>query len=450
MQHFMYKNSSIIACVFIFIFACSPQQNSKPFIENPEPIDSLINHYVDNKSFPLLYMRIENKVGEVMYEHQAVNDSLLPDTKVHGDSWFRIWSMSKIITISLVLDLVEDGLLRLDDPVVQYLPEFSGVKIAVNAAGKPLGDVVKAYFDQGNPEAGPFENNPTLSKENCPWALMDNPAVMTVEDLINHQAGFYYATTPFECLNAQIDAMDINRLKSTDAILKAMAKLPLIVVPGETNFYGLNTTVLGFVAERASGKSLNELLEERIKTPLKIKGLRYKKTDNNKLLPTFSAKEGTLRFANDGELDIMGAHTIDYSPESETYLGGEGMLGTANGYADFLRMLMNHGTLNGHRFLEEATVKQMYAPHTQMDNEWGYNGYNLWVTGPKDREMGFGDEGLWRGGGYEQTHFWIDPKRDFVAVIMSQMFGVPPRGHNRDNTIRGAIYKQIFAQENKK
>ena len=104
----------------------------------------------------------------------------------------------------------------------------------------------------------------------------------------------------------------------------------------------------------------------------------------------------------------------------------------------------NKGTLNGHRYLQETTVEKMVAPHTQLDNEWGYNGYNIWVTSDKNLEMGYGDEGLWTGGGYEQTHYWIDPKRKFVAVIMSQMFGVPPQGYDRDNRIRGAIYEQMF------
>jgi len=251
-------------------------------------------------------------------------------------------------------------------------------------------------------------------------------------------------TTPFSCLNALVDSVDMNQLKTNTEVINKIAKLPLILVPGSTDFYGTNTTILGFVAERASGKSLAELLEERIKKPMAIKGLRYKTTQEIELLPTFSGKDGKLRFANPGELDIMGAHTIDYAPESTTYFGGEGMIGTADGYSDFLRMLLNHGTLNGHRFLEEATVKEIYAPHTQVDNEWGHNGYNLWVSSAKDLEMGYGDEGLWRGGGYEQTHFWVDPKRDFVAVIMSQMFAVPEKGYNRDNRIRGAIYQQLL------
>lgn len=438
--------SFIFSLIFVIITGCANSMKQEPLLKQPEKIDAVVEKYVKNGSFPLLYLRMENKAGEVIYEHQAVNDSLLPDTSIDGNTWFRIWSMSKIITITLLLDLVEDGLINLQDPIEKYIPEFQNLKIAVDSNGNTLGTIAKNYFKEAGFGAGNYENNPYLSEQNCPWQSIENTSPITVEHLINHQAGFYYATTPFNCINQLIDTLDMNLLKTNQEVINKMATLPLIVVPGSIYFYGTNTTVLGFVAERASGKTLNQLLEERIKKPLGIKGLRYKTTPEIKLLPTFSGKDGNLRLAHPGELDIMGAHTIDYRPESKTFFGGEGMIGTADGYADFLRMLLNHGTLNNHRFLEEATVKQIYAPHTQLDSEWGHNGYNLWVSSAKDLEMGYGDEGLWRGGGYEQTHFWVDPKRDFVAVLMSQMFAVPEQGQNRDNHIRGAIYKQLLNQ----
>ena len=53
-------------------------------------------------------------------------------------TWFRIWSMSKIVTISLTMDLVEDGILKLDDPVTKYIPEFTNLKVALSKEGKPL------------------------------------------------------------------------------------------------------------------------------------------------------------------------------------------------------------------------------------------------------------------------------------------------------------------------
>ena len=436
-----------IALAFAWSGCEQTSNKATAFLSHPERVDALIDGYIANESFPMLYVRIENKNGETLYEHQAVNERLLPNTSVNGDHWFRIWSMSKIITISIIMDLVEEGVVRLSDPMAKYIPEFSALKIAVDAQGKPLGEVAKAHFDAAGFDSGPYENNPSLSQQHCPYQLQENTTPITVEDLINHQAGFYYATTPFTCLNAHIDALAINTLKSTDEIIDRMAELPLIISPGSTDFYGLNTTVLGFVAERAMGKSLNTLFEERIQKPLGIEGIQYKRTEDISLFPVYSGVGDSLRLAHDGELDIMGATTINYAPAHRTYLGGEGMLATADGYTDFLRMLLNKGSLNGHRFLETTSVEQMTAPQTQLDNDWGYNGYNLWVTSDKVREMGYGDAGLWTGGGYEQTHFWIDPQREILGVIMSQMFGVPPQGYDRDNKIRGEIYNQLFAKE---
>lgn len=438
----------IFSLSYLLLIGCSTSPKQGELLKQPEKIDALVESFVNNGSFPLLYMRMENKAGDVVYEHRAINDSLLPNTSIDGNTWFRIWSMSKIITISLVLDLVEDDLMNLNDPISDYLPEFKKLKVAVNSNGKALAQVANEHFKNAGFGGGSYENNPALSEQNCPWQLIENPNPITVEQLINHQAGFYYATTPFSCLNGLIDSLNMNGLNDNKKVIEKMAKLPLIMVPGSDYFYGTNTTVLGFVAERASGKTLAELLEERIKKPMGIKGLRYKLNSEIKLLPTFSGQDGTLRLAHQGELDIMGTQTIDYRPESKTFFGGEGMIGTADGYTDFLRMLLNHGTLNGHRFLEKTTVEQIYAPHTQLDNEWGYNGYNLWVSNAKDLKMGYGDEGLWRGGGYEQTNFWVDPKRDLVAVIMTQMFAVPEAGHNRDNRIRGAIYQQLLDSNN--
>ena len=97
------------------------------------------------------------------------------------------------------------------------------------------------------------------------------------------------------------------------------------------------------------------------------------------------------------------------------------MIATANGYCDFLRMLMNKRKLNDRRFLNQRPIEEITSPHTQLENKWGYNGYNLWVTSDTLKILGIGDSGLWQGGGYEGTEFWIDSKRGFVGVKMSQL-----------------------------
>jgi len=446
----MNSHKLFFVAVFLLMLSCQQVEPESTYFSSPEKIDAIVDEFVANEGFPLLYVRLENEEGKVIYEHDAVNRTFLPEEKIDGDTWFRIWSMSKIITISILLDLVEDGLVRLDDPIEKYIPEFKDLKVAVANNGQSLATYAREYFKNSSGFSGDYVNNVAISEATCPIRVVDNENTITVLDLINHQAGFYYATTPFKCLNELLAEEDFNAMTTNQEIINAMAKMPLVMHAGTEDFYGTNTTVLGFVAERATGKSLNELLNERIKIPLGIKGLRYKKTASIDLLPTFSGKDSLLRKATKGELDIMGANVPNYEKGNQIFLGGEGMIGTANGYADFLRMLMNHGKLNGHRFLNEASVKDMYAPHSQLDNDWGYNGYNLWVTSEKQLELGYGDAGLWTGGGYEQTHFWVDPKRKFVGVIMTQMFDTPPQGMNRDNLVRGAIYQQIFEKEQAK
>jgi len=98
---------------------------------------------------------------------------------------------------------------------------------------------------------------------------------------------------------------------------------------------------------------------------MKIKGLQYGLPANEKLLPTFTGRDSILRKANRGELNIFGPDVPAYALNNQLYLGGEGMVATANGYADFVRMLLQKGELNGYRFLEKATVEAIYAPHTQ-------------------------------------------------------------------------------------
>lgn len=417
--------------VLLFFTSCKKEEPTGIVLPNPQAIDSTINSFVENGSYPFVYARLENKDGSVIYEHSSVNKDLLGDQKIDGDSWIRVWSMSKIITISVVLDLIEDGLLKIDDPVTKYIPEFENLKVAVAQNGKPLTD---------------FEGEDR--KNICPLKFVSNDSVMTVLHLLNHEAGFYYAVTGYECLDSMLAEQNVTTSKDSKEMIDRMAKLPLMQHSGDSYFYGTNTTVLGFVAERATGKSLKELVTERVIQPMKIDGLQYGLPPQAKLPPTVSGKDSILRLAHAGELDIFGPDVPDYNPSHELFLGGEGMIATADGYTDFIRMLLSRGELNGHRFLEKSTVKNIHSPHTLLDNKYGYNGFNLWVSGDSMRIKDIGDAGLWIGGGYEGTHFWVDPKREFVGVIMTQLFWVPNRGHGRDDKIRGEIYRQLRSMEN--
>ncbi len=420
--------------VFIATNPSCQKKDSVPTLKitNPNQLNNVLDYFVEEDLYPFVYARLEDLDGNVIYEHSSVNEDLLPDTRVDGSTWIRIWSMSKIVTISVVLDLIEDGILKMNDPVSKYIPEFENLKVAVSNTGKSL-----TAYGWGD-RAGA-----------CPVQLVQNDSVMTVLHLINHQAGFYYATTGFPCLDSFVAEQNLPMAKNSDDLIKRMSTLPLIQYSGTDYFYGTNTTVLGLVAERATDKKLKQLVAERITDPMKIKGLQYGLPDNEKLLPKFTGRDSILREAVRGELDIFGPDVPDYAANHELYLGGEGMVATADGYADFVRMLLNRGELNGHRFLEKETVEDIYAPHTQKDNPYGHNGYNLWVSSDSMRINEQGEAGLWIGGGYECTYFWADPKRNFVGIIMSQNNEVRPAGYELNDKFRGTLYKQIWEFESK-
>ncbi|MEM6722760.1 MAG: serine hydrolase [Bacteroidota bacterium] len=423
--------------LFLFFFLClstfsctEKLRDPGLSISNPNTLDSVLNHWVDEGYYPFVYARLEDLEGNLIYEHSAVNEAVLPNTQINEDSWVRIWSMSKIVTISVALDMVEEGLLSLEDPVSKYIPEFKDLQVAVASDGRPLPD-----YEWGDQEGA------------CPIQLVPNDSVMTVLHLINHEAGFYYATTGFPCLDSLLAEQNLPKAKNADELIQRLAKLPLIQHSGTEYFYGTNTTILGIVAERASGKSLKDLVVERVTDPLKIEGLQYGLPADVTLLPRFTGRDSILREAKRGELDIFGPDVPDYDPNHELYLGGEGMIATADGYADFVRMLLRRGELNGHQFLEKATVEDIAAPHTQLDSPYGYNGYNLWISGDSMRINKQGDAGLWIGGGYECTYFWGDPKRNLVGVLLSQNNAVRAPGYNLNSSFTGAVYEQLWAAE---
>ena len=419
---------SLVLCCLIINLSCDSTQNTLINIRNKDQLDTILNQYVDKGYFPFLFARLEDKNGRVLYEHCRINRNLIPKEVINEQTWIRIWSMSKIITITIIMDLVEDGHLHLDEPVTKYIPEFDSLQVAVNEKGISLGQI----------------QNKNIG---CKYTLVKPDSIMTLRHLINHQAGFYYATTGIDCIDSILVSKNLPHSSDSDDLINRLATVPLLLHPGSKYYYGTNTTVLGMVAERATGLSLKNLVEIKLFNRLNIQGLKYNLSKGETLLPYFTGIDSILRIARKGELDIFGPDLPFYRPDNQLYLGGEGMVATADGYADFLRIFLHNGKLNDKRFLDENTIDEIVSPHTQINSPWGYNGYNLWVTGDTLRKRGWGEEGLWQGGGYEGTQFWIDSKREFVGVIMTQIHHTPNGGWDMYNDFRGALYQQFWKDE---
>ena len=409
--------------------------NKTPDNFNREKLNSIVDKYITDDYLPFLHIRIEDKYGKVIYQRTKINSTALPGEKINEKSPIRIWSMSKIVTISLIMDLVEDGIISLDDPVVKYIPEFSNLKVAKSPDGRSI-----SVFTSGSSFEPPSDDRVELA---CPINLVDNDSIMKVRHLVDHKAGFYYANTQLECIDGPIIDENPVMASNSDSLINILSRLPLIHNPGERYHYGLNTTVLGLVAERATNLSLNKLLNKRINEPMKINGLKYKLEEGEKLIPPMTYKDGFYRTPKKGEMDILGRNTPNYNKDQEVYFGGSGMLATSDGYADYLRIWLNEGELNGYQFLDKKTIKKMV---TSVRKESGYGidtNFFFFITGDSVLVQGTGDIGLWEGGGYEGTSFWIDHKYGFVAVVMTQVWWPKDGAFKFRDEFRSELYQQL-------
>ena len=427
----------------LVFWSCRTSSEPDNIIKNKNELDQILNQHITDGSYPFLYAHIENIDGDILYQHGTVNKDLFPTLSVNKDTWIRIWSMSKIVTITIIMDLVEENIIQLNDPVLDYIPEFSNLKVAQSSSGVSLSRYTNADF----------VSNPEMVDKNdaCPIILAETDSIMRITHLINHRAGFYYADTRIPCLDSLSYKADIPNSIDSENLIKTLSTMPLIQHPGERYHYGLNTTVLGLVAERATGKTLGQLVKERITKPCNIPDFQYKLPKNKKLISPVTGRDGYLRLANPGELDIMGRNVPKHDPRQPLFLGGEGMLATADSYADFLRLLLNNGKLNHHRFLNKETLEKMFSNIDTKDEHGISTGFGLFITGEILKKYGKGDSGLLQGGGYESTSFWIDPKRKFVGLLMTQANQSPDKaglGSGVYDKFRGALYRSFFNEVN--
>ena len=114
----------------LVFWSCRTSPESDNIIKNKNELDQILNQHITDGSYPFLYAHIENIDGDILYQHGTVNKDLFPDLSVNKDTWIRIWSMSKIVTITIIMDLVEGNIIQLNDPVTNYIPEFSKLKVA--------------------------------------------------------------------------------------------------------------------------------------------------------------------------------------------------------------------------------------------------------------------------------------------------------------------------------
>ena len=163
--------------ISILIISSSSFSCAEPrLIFDKSRLDIIVDKFVQNNSHPFINVRLEGSNGFPIYNYTSINQTFLSGFEIDENTLMRIWSMSKIVTISLFMDLVEDDIINLDEPVNKYIPEFSNLYYTTDSNG-----IAITLVDS-------IQNV-------CPYDLKFNKTQMTIKHLINHEAGFYYATT---------------------------------------------------------------------------------------------------------------------------------------------------------------------------------------------------------------------------------------------------------------
>jgi CubicO group peptidase (beta-lactamase class C family) len=334
------------------------------------------------------------------------------------DSIFRIYSMSKMVTVTAALTLVEDGLISLDDPIAKYLPQFANMNVGV-AVPNPAGGDTNVL------------------------QLVPARRPITVLDLMRHTSGITYGFFGDTLVKKAYQGVDLLSGKFTNAELAdRLAKLPLAYQPGTTWDYSYSIDVLGRLVEVVSGKSLYQYEKDRLLDPLQMPDTSFYVTE--------AARKARISqpFPDDKVMgvDLTMSDPTDVRPWES---GGGGMVSTATDYARLLQMLLNGGTLESKRYLGPETVA--YMTSDQMGTEVhpgpyylpgpGYGfGLGVAVRLTRGGPAANGEPGDWYWGGAGGTYFWVDPKNDMLVVFMMQ--SPKQRVHYR-GLLRNMVYAAI-------
>ncbi len=329
---------------------------------------------------------------------------------------FRIASQTKAVTSVAVMMLVEDGLLRLGDPVAKFLPGFATAQVAsVGDTGLVLTPVRRA---------------------------------ITIHDLLTHTAGISYGTDSL--VRDAYAAEDLgpragygwyfaDKAEPICASMERLSRLPIVAQPGARFVYGYNTDILGCVVEKVSGQSLAEFLAARIFGPLGMRNTWFfpPATARARLATVYAGTDSGYVPAPAGP---MGQGDYLDGPRA-SFSGGAGLVSTAGDYARFLQMLANGGTLEGARILGPRTVSLMTTNH--VDTLFSRNGLGFGlgfeVLEDPGRSAQFGSPGRFGWGGAYATNYWVDPKDGLVVVLMTQL--LPARNFDLWDRLRTVVYQ---------
>jgi CubicO group peptidase (beta-lactamase class C family) len=307
------------------------------------------------------------------------------------DTLFRITSMTKPMTAATVLALVDSGMLNLDDPVDDLLPELANRRV-LRSPDASLTDTVPAQ-------------RPITTRD-----------LLTFTWGFGMQGAMFMAPEPWPILTATIERQlaalgppEPATTPEPDTWMARLGELPLLAQPGERWLYQSGSQVLGVLASRAAGVSFPEVMRERVLAPLGMQHTAFFTTDTTRLATAYQRR--------DGELEVSDPPDGQWSRPPAFADGGAGLLSTVDDVVAFGRMVLSGGA----GVLRPETVEAMTCNQltdAQRANVWpGFSFLD-------DRGWGYGvsvcDDGRYGWDGGFGTTWSNVPSRDLTVVVLTQ------------------------------
>lgn len=377
--------------------------------------------YVEQGALPNVQILVARE-GRVVHRSSA-GAARADGTPLADDAIFRIASMTKPLTAVAFMALVEEGRVALDDPVTTVIPEFAKLRV----------------FESGGGGA--------------PWATRSAPPMRMI-DLLRHTSGLTYGFLNRTNVDAAYRAEKIlapGGERNDDALVAALAALPLEFAPGTAWNYSVSTDVLGIVVARIEGVPLDEVFRRRILKPLKMDDTFF-----------YCPPDKVERLTDAWMMTPAGAKVIDRAIDGRATreplfkMGGGGLLSTISDYHRFCAMMLAGGTLDGARVIGRKTIELMTRNHLPGGNDLaqfarapiadagsGGTGFGLGVAVTIDpaRTMMPGSAGEYFWSGIYSTQFFIDPVERIHAILMTQQMPVPTIPVRRD--FRTMVYSAL-------
>lgn len=376
---------------------------------NSESTDSILKKYYDSSSIPAAVIGSIDADGKTTWHH--FGHSIWEDstTVVSENNIFRIYSMTKAITSVAALQLVEKGLIELDDPLNKLMPEMASIPI---------------LNDEGN--------------------LIESNQVITLRQLLTHTSGFgniYFSSKLYNFKPENWDFQD----------------QPRLFQPGTAFAYGTGLDWAGKVIEKLSGQDLEVYFRENITGPLKMNSTWFN-------VPKDLSEKIVTLGGRDSSGIINAWARIPQNPET-VYKGASGLFGSPNDYLKFLNCMLNYGKYEGGRLLKKETVqlmltdnepKEIKNPSIERFDNGGIIGYSggLFDQMKNDR-WGIGwyiekdsndirpvNSAYWSGAA--NSYYTLDPENKIAIVYFSNYFPANDKeAYNFYKLYEKVVYKEI-------